>query len=200
MFKLEKVSRSSAIFDYDKLDWINRQHIKILPSREKAEYAFPHLKEAGMMPEEMTPLHWDWLRKAVEAFADKIDRFADLPAYMSTLFEFSPSVMENDAREILRERCSLEVIRSFAEKIQRVKNFDYETFIVMTQAIKEDTGCKGKELYHPLRVALTAKTSGLELDKFIPLVEEGAGLDFPKSIPSCAQRISETLAFIDRKT
>lgn len=200
LFRLEKVSRSSAIFDYDKLDWINHQHIKMLPSREKAEYAFPHLKDAGLMPEEMSPLHWEWLRRAVEAFADKIDRFAEIPACFSTLFEFSPSGMGNDAREILKQRCSLEVIRSFAGKIQGVEKLDYETFGVIAQAIKKDTGCKGKELYHPLRVALTAKTSGLELDKFIPLVEEGATLDFPKPIPSCAQRISETLTFIDRKT
>jgi nondiscriminating glutamyl-tRNA synthetase len=36
LFRLDKVSRSSAIFDYDKLAWINRQHIKALPSRTKA--------------------------------------------------------------------------------------------------------------------------------------------------------------------
>lgn len=197
LFRLEKVSRSSAIFDYDKLAWINRQHIKTLPSRKKAEYAFPHLKDAGLLPEKMSPGHWVWLEQAVEAFAEKVDRFSQLPSYFSSLFEFSLASMDDDAKGIMKERCSLEVIRSFSDKIARVKNFNYEAFGHIAKKIKEDTGCKGKNLYHPLRVALTAKTSGLELDKFIPLVEEGAKLTFPKPIKSCAQRVSETLAYID---
>jgi glutamyl/glutaminyl-tRNA synthetase len=89
------------------------------------------------------------------------------------------------------------VIRSFSDEIARVENFDYEAFGLMAKKIKEDTGCKGKELYHPLRVALTSKTSGLELNKFIPIVEEGAKLAFPIPIKSCAQRVSETLSYID---
>jgi nondiscriminating glutamyl-tRNA synthetase len=197
LFRLEKVSRSSAIFDYDKLAWINRQHIKTLSPRKKAEYAFAHLRDARLLPEEMSPGHWAWLEHAVEAFADKVDRFSQLPSFFSSLFEFSLSSMDNDAKEILKERCSLAVIRSFSDKIARVENFDYEEFGLMAKEIKEDTGCKGKDLYHPLRVALTAKTSGLELDKFIPIVEEGAKLAFPTPIKSCKQRVCETLAYID---
>jgi glutamyl-tRNA synthetase len=198
LFRLEKVSRSSAIFDYVKLAWINRQHIKALPSHRKAEYAFSYLKDAGLLPEEISPDHWIWLEHAVEAFADKIDRFSQLPFHLSFLFEFSLSSMADDAKEILKERCSKEVIRSFSEKMARLESFDYELFSQLTKEIKEDTGCKGKDLYHPLRVALTAQTSGLELDKFIPLVEEGARLAFPTPIKSCAQRASETLIYIDQ--
>jgi hypothetical protein len=67
----------------------------------------------------------------------------------------------------------------------------------MAKEIKEETECKGKDLYHPLRVALTAQTSGLELDTFIPLVEEGAKLALPKPIKNCRQRASETLNYLD---
>jgi glutamyl/glutaminyl-tRNA synthetase len=198
LFRLDKVSRSSAIFDYDKLAWVNRQHIKALPSRQKAEHAFSYLKDAGLLPEEMSSDHWTWLEHAVEAFADKIDRFSQLPLCLSSLFEFSLSSMADDAEEILRERCSKEVIRSFSEKMARLESFDYEVFGQLAKEIKEETGCKGKDLYHPLRVSLTAQPSGLELDKFIPLVEEGARLAFPTAIKSCAQRVSETLVYIDQ--
>jgi len=197
LFRLEKVSRSSSIFDYDKLAWINRQHIKTLPPRKKAEYAFPHLEGTGLLPEEMSPDHWVWLEQAVEAFSEKVDRFSQLPSFFAGMFEFSLATMDDEAKGILQERCSLEVIRSFSDKITRVENFNYEAFGQIAKEIKEDTGCKGKDLYHPLRVALTAKTSGLELDKFIPIVEEGAKLVFPTPIKSCAQRVSEILAYIN---
>ena len=146
----------------------------------------------------MSPAHWLWLDHAVEAFAEKIDRFSQLPILFSSLFEFSLSRLDDDAKAILEGRCSNDVIRGFSEKIARVETFDYGEFGRMAKEIKEDTGCKGKELYHPLRVALTAEVSGLELDKFIPLVEEGAQLALPKPIKSCAQRAFETLDYIDR--
>ncbi|MGD8537868.1 MAG: glutamate--tRNA ligase [Candidatus Aminicenantes bacterium] len=198
LFRLERVSRSSAIFDYDKLAWISRQHIKTLPSRRKAELAFSHLKATGWLPEKMSPDHWTWLEHAVEAFAEKIDRFSRLPLLLSPVFEFSLSHADDGAKEILKERCSEEVIRSFSEKIASVESFDYEVFGQMAKEIKADTGCKGKDLYHPLRVALTAQSSGLELDKFIPIVEEGTRLEFPNPIKSCEQRALETLTSIDQ--
>ncbi len=74
--------------------------------------------------------------------------------------------------------------------------FSYADFVTITAEIKKTTGAKGKDLYHPLRVALTARASGLELDKFIPLVEEGARLEFPKRIKNCASRVAEVIEYL----
>ena len=67
----------------------------------------------------------------------------------------------------------------------------------MAKEIREETGCKGKDLYHPLRIVLTAKGSGLDLDKFIPLVEEGAKQNFPAPVKNCSQRVSEALKLLE---
>jgi len=72
LFDLTRVSRSSAIFDYDKLYWINRQHIKQLSSQEKARLAYPYLKKARLLPEKMTAAHWRWLEKAVESMVEGV--------------------------------------------------------------------------------------------------------------------------------
>lgn len=47
-----------------------------------------------------------------------------------------------------------------------------------------------------LRVALTARASGLELAKFIPLVEEGEKLEFLLPLKNCSQRVTEVLDFL----
>ncbi|MBN1225237.1 MAG: glutamate--tRNA ligase [Candidatus Aminicenantes bacterium] len=197
LFHLQKVSRSSAIFDYDKLHWMNRQHIKKLTAHGKAEIAYPYLREAGYLPDDMPEAHWRWLEAAVEAFAEKVDRFADLPPHFALFFDFTPSHLEADVLDVLETACFAKVVRSFSDKLSGIEAFSYEIFASAAQEIKKETGCKGKDLYHPLRVALTAKTSGLELDKFIPLVEAGAKLVFPKPIKNCAQRVSEFLALLD---
>ncbi len=197
LFDLKKVSRSSAIFDYDKLNWINRQYIKELAPRQKAELAFPHLQKAEFLPEKMSDVQWEWLEKMVEMLAERIDRFSDIPQEAEVLFEFSPLEMEDDLKKELKTECAPRVIRLFAEKISKVKEFDYDKFAAMAREIRDETGCKGKDLFHPLRIVLTARGSGLDLDKFIPLVEEGAEQNFPTPVKNCSQRVSEALKILE---
>ena len=53
--------------------------------------------------------------------------------------------------------------------------------------IKAATGIKGKELFHPVRIALTGAHSGREFDKLLPLIEDGAALGL--GIPSVSERV-----------
>jgi nondiscriminating glutamyl-tRNA synthetase len=198
LFDLKKVSRAAAIFDYEKLNWINRQHIKRLGSKEKAKIAYPYLKDYGIVPdrEQMTAAHWTWLESAVEILAEGMDKFGELPPKFALFFDFSPAEMDEETKVLLQEEQAKDVVRLFGEKIALVREFDYAHFSAITVEIRKETGAKGKNLYHPLRVALTAKASGLELDKFIPLVEAGARLEFPKRIKNCAERVAEILAYL----
>ncbi|MFC2160315.1 glutamate--tRNA ligase [Acidobacteriota bacterium] len=195
-FILKNVNRSAAIFDYDKLHWLNRQHTKFLSSREKSEKAFPYLDAADYLPKIMSDESWTWLGEAVEDLIEGADRFSDLPAKFSPFFDFDLTKLDTAAKEILASECGRKVVTLFASKITDTDPFNYEVFASFVQEIKEESGCKGKDLFHPLRIALTARLSGLKLDRFIPLVEEGARLSFPKPIKNCIQRVSETLDFM----
>ncbi|UCE42456.1 MAG: glutamate--tRNA ligase [Candidatus Aminicenantes bacterium] len=199
LFDLKKVSRSAAIFDYDKLYWINRQHTKTLSVRQMAEMAFPHMKSAELLPDIMTEAHWDWLEKVMEVFIERVDRFADFPLQVDSLFRYSPVEMDEETKKEMEGDCASRVVSLFGQKIANIEHFDYAQFVTITQEIKQDTGCKGKDLYHPLRIALTTRSSGLDLDKFIPLVEEGARLDLPRSLKNCCQRIYEMLGYLQQR-
>ena len=145
----------------------------------------------------MSETQWEWLEKAVEELAERIDRFSDIPQEAAVLFEFSPLDMKQEINKESNLECAVNVIRLFGKKIATVKDFDYSTFAEMAKEIREETGCKGKDLFHPLRIVLTAKGSGLDLDKFIPLVEEGAKQNFPVPVKNCAQRVSEALKMLE---
>jgi glutamyl-tRNA synthetase len=196
LFDLRKVSRSAAIFDYEKLYWLNRQHLKRLAPEEKARKAYPFLLEAGLLPDRMTAEHWAWLEKALAALLETIDRLDQLPERFSLFFSFSPEHMDNEARAILAEDLGLKVALLFCQKIQEFDHFNLEEFSQIVTEIKKETGAKGKSLYQPIRVALTARGSGLELDRLIPLVEEGAQLSFPHPVLNCRERGRRMLAFL----
>jgi glutamyl/glutaminyl-tRNA synthetase len=63
-----------------------------------------------------------------------------------------------------------------------------ELFKAWMNEIKAATGVKGKELFHPVRIALTGSHSGPEFDKLLPLIEDGAALGLA---PGVRQRIEQ---------
>jgi nondiscriminating glutamyl-tRNA synthetase len=60
--------------------------------------------------------------------------------------------------------------------------------------IQSQTGTKGKELFHPVRIALIGSHSGPEFDKLIPLLEEGSTLSLPRHVKSVRERVEEFMA------
>jgi len=104
--------------------------------------------------------------------------------------------MEAAAKEILTSECGRKVVSLLGTKIAQAEQFSYDIFASFAREIKDETGCKGKDLFHPLRIALTARLSGLKLDRFIPLIEKGSRLSFPKPIKNCTQRVSDILDFM----
>ena len=56
--------------------------------------------------------------------------------------------------------------------------------------VKVETGIKGKDLFHPVRIILTGTHSGPEFDKLIPLLEEGSQLSLPTHVASVKERVA----------
>jgi glutamyl-tRNA synthetase/nondiscriminating glutamyl-tRNA synthetase len=60
--------------------------------------------------------------------------------------------------------------------------------------VKSATGVKGKDLFHPVRIAITGAHSGPEFDKLVPLIEAGNALSLPTAVLSVRQRVEGFLA------
>ncbi len=82
------------------------------------------------------------------------------------------------------------MIQALGEEIDQQGRLNFNDFAAIVQRVRQKTGLKGRALFHPIRVALTGQTSGLELDKFIPLIEEGATLSWPRPMLSCQARLN----------
>jgi len=66
-----------------------------------------------------------------------------------------------------------------------------ERFKQIVNEVKAETGAKGKELFHPIRIVITGSHSGPEFDKLIPILEEGSHLPLPKHVLSVKERVEE---------
>ena len=68
------------------------------------------------------------------------------------------------------------VVAAFARGSGRAGPLDREAFRAAAPRARERTGLKGRALFHPIRVALTAAESGPELDLAVPAIDRGAAL------------------------
>ncbi|MGC2503292.1 MAG: glutamate--tRNA ligase, partial [Silvibacterium sp.] len=93
---------------------------------------------------------------------------------------------------VLATEIAQKVLSAFAGRVSgALDGVSPEQFKVWMNGIKAETGAKGKDLFHPVRIALTGAHSGPEFDKLIPVVEAGSRLDLPAHVLSVRERVEQ---------
>jgi len=207
-FSLERVTPSPAVFDMEKLYWLNRHYIKQLGmtvsvglsakaevSPGIASQSLPYFINRGLMSKDSDSLTLDWYSKIIHLLAPSVDRLDQLPERASPIFNYDAkaALTAPDNAETLAWPNTDAVLARFIGKIMEdglaaEKNLTAEQFKIIVNAVKAETGAKGKELFHPIRIVITGSHSGPEFDKLIPLLEEGSRLALPKHVPSVRER------------
>lgn len=196
-FKLERVTPSPAVFDFEKLHWMNRHYLKQRLEKDPEsliELAWPYFENAGLMPrrQEADAAAAAWFRKLLALFLPAADRLDELPARAKFLYGFDAGQAKADPENatVLVTDSATRVLVDLRIKVTAHEgSVSAEQFKSWMNQIKSTTGAKGKELFHPVRIAITGSHSGPEFDKLIPLIEEGSQLALPHRIPSVRERV-----------
>jgi nondiscriminating glutamyl-tRNA synthetase len=208
-FSLQRVTPSPAVFDMEKLYWLNRHYIKASPPERIEKLAQPYFSQ---LVGEIFPTHekketaessvvsdsGKWLASVVQLLAPSVDRLDQLPEKTSLIFNYDAkaALSSPDNAEVLAWPNTDAVLARFAYKIledesAREGKLTPEQFKKIVNEVKAETGTKGKELFHPIRIVVTGSHSGPEFDKLIPILEEGSHLPLPKPVLNVHQRVSQ---------
>lgn len=173
-FRLEDVGRSASVFDEEKLAWVNRHYLKRADPGRLARLVVPYLQRAGWL-REATAQDLEFLTRVVPAVAASVDRLDQVPARLAFLFEYS-AARALECPDIRSEAESArDVLAALADELAASPPLlNREAFRALAARVRQRTGQKGKALLHPMRVALTGKSEGLELDVAVPAIEQGA--------------------------
>jgi glutamyl-tRNA synthetase/nondiscriminating glutamyl-tRNA synthetase len=192
-FSLDHITRSPAVFDNDKLYWLNRHYMKECPPRRLAKLAAPFLERAGRIKAPIAPEAWPWIERLLDAVLKNISLLSELPEATLIIFEYDAgrAVATPEFQELLASPPAVQVLKAFIPRVLAENTLTYERFREITRAVQKETGKKGKDLFHPVRMAVTGASSGPELEKLIPLYEEGAKLSLGQNVKSVAQRLRE---------
>jgi glutamyl-tRNA synthetase len=179
-FSLADVGHSASVFDEEKLAWVNRHYLKQADPARLAALAVPYLERAGYVRTPVRPDGLAYLASVTPVFSSSIDRLDQLPQRLSQLFEFSPAsaLSSPDIRSEVETAPAREVVVALADELaESPRLIDRQTFRGIADRVKRKTGQKGRALFHPIRIALTAAADGPELDLLVPAMDRGADLD-----------------------
>ena len=191
-FSLDDVGLSAGVFDEEKLAWVNRHYLKAADPLRLARLSLPYFAAAGI---QLVPDAdgLAYLASALPIASGSVDRLDQVPARLAVLFAFSADSALEDA--LIRSEMTTDgaraVVGSLAEELAGAPRLDRERFRSVANAVKVRTGQKAKALFHPIRVALTGRAEGPELDLAVPAIDRGAELPSSAGIPpiiGCRER------------
>jgi nondiscriminating glutamyl-tRNA synthetase len=169
-FSLDRVSKNPAIFDIDKLNYINSQHIKLKSLDELTQMCIPYFVEAGYIKEDEAQSKFEWLKKIVKSVYEGLDYLSQIKDRVDIFFNNEVKIEEDEAKEVLKWEHVKDLINVFENKITQLNDLSPEAIKLLFKEIQKETGYKGKNLFMPIRVVLTGKTHGPELVEIIEIV------------------------------
>jgi len=169
-FSLERASKSGAVFDEDKLRWLNAIYIRSLSTDDLIKRLQPFLREAGYQPETADP---QWFNNVIETVKDELTTLADIDGHIDLFFD-ERYEMTPDAKQLLDSENARNVIRSFGEYLADAAGSPQEIYVAAIKHARGKSGVKGRDLFMPVRAALTGKIKGPELDKVFAILGKAA--------------------------
>ena len=192
-FSLERVTPAAAIFDMAKLYWLNRHYLKLCPPPRVRELSLPFFIKAGFLPSDANKALLAWFDHVLSLVLASVDRLEQLPERARFIFEYDPAAALASLQnaEVLHGEKTGAVLDSFTQRARSLGDaaMTPEIFKELVNQVKAETGARGKELFHPLRILVTGSHSGPEFDKLVPILETGSQLAGEKRILNLRERV-----------
>lgn len=170
IFDEKRLSKSSAFFDKKKLEWINNQYMKEKDSETVFEMTIPHMVKAGLLPESPSEAELSWARDLVALYQEQMSYAGEIVP-LSELFFREHLDFSDEAKEVLNGEQVPTVMTELIKQFESLEPFDEPAEIKKSiKAVQKETGVKGKQLFMPIRVAVTGQTHGPELPNTIALL------------------------------
>jgi glutamyl-tRNA synthetase/nondiscriminating glutamyl-tRNA synthetase len=196
-FTLERVTPSPAIFDFHKLHWLNRHYLKLAEPDRVLQLARPYFVAQHWLPDPRGAEVDAWFLQLLALFVPAVDQLDQLPEKARFIFAVDPvaALANEENAAVFTSPSARAVLEAFAARIVALTApVTAEAFKAVMNEVKAATGAKGKDLFHPVRIALTGAHSGPEFDKLVPLIEAGSALVLPTRVVSVRQRVESFLA------
>lgn len=160
-FTVERCGKSPAIFDPNKLVWMNGEYIRKMPIPELVDRAMPFIQKAGFLNGKEVERRAE-IEAAVALEHEKIKHLTDVPGLIDFFFKdvvYDPASVE----KVLKKPDVVEVLKGAAQAFEVLPVFNAAATEEAAKAVAAARGIKNAAVYHPVRVSVSGRTQGPSL-------------------------------------
>jgi glutamyl-tRNA synthetase len=157
-FSLERISKNPAIFDFDKLEWMNGAYIRDMPVDDLARRMMPWLAEAGLTTEDDLAARPEWYRSIVPLVSERARKMADIPPMVAFLFGEAVTIDPAAADKALATDDARRSLQAAHEALGAIAAWDHDTIEQTLRDLAVTLEVKPKVVFQAIRVAVTGST------------------------------------------
>jgi len=163
-FSLERVGKSGAVFNVDKLNWLNQQHIKLKSNEELARLIKPYVQK-----EEWKNIEEQYLLKVIGLMKERLTFPQDF-IEMSRYFFLDPGAFDEAGFKKNWEPESGDRLKLLADRLDVLHEYSHVSIEAALRQLSEELLIKPSKLIHATRLALSGKTIGPGLFEIMELL------------------------------
>lgn len=167
LFDLEQVNKSGAIFDIEKLTWLNGQWLRQLPRETLLERLAPWFEKQGTPTSDFDR---EWLLAVIGLVQEKCRLLPEILEQADFLLQSALKPDTEQTEKAFALASAPEVLESFAAAFESLNSWDIESLHSVFEQQKSQLPYKMKEIMWPLRAALTGRTAGADLQQSLFLL------------------------------
>lgn len=188
-FSLDKVSKNAAIYDTNKLSWINGQYLTLLDADTITRRAIPYMIESGLISEKDVKDNYEYIKEVVSLVKEKVRL---LPEIASASEYFFKEVNEYDPKGVKKRFLKdnvVDVLEEGKKALEQLEEFDIENTEKVYREVIDRLGIKSGDLIHPTRLAISGRTVTPGLFEVMALLGKEV----------CIRRIDKAIKYIKKQ-
>ncbi len=168
-FDPSRLSSSPSMFEIKKLQFINSYYIKHLDDKAYFKFITPYIQKV----KGLNKLDNSTLLEYSLIFKNEIIKGEDITSFLNQIINYEENVISKEEKDLLKNSSSKLVIKSIKEKISSFnEDFDKDNVNLLFKEVQKETSLKGKDLYMPIRLALTNMSHGVEMYNIFKILKK----------------------------
>jgi glutamyl-tRNA synthetase len=169
-FSLERISKNPAIFDFEKLEWMNGVYLRELPPAELAKRVFPLLEQAGLAPAGDLEARTGWYVALAHLVGERLKRTTDIVPMVGYLFSDGVEIDPAAAEKVLGTEEAPRALAAAQTALAQVGEWTPEAIDETLRSLAESLQMKPKVVFQTVRVAVSGSMVSLPLFESLALI------------------------------
>jgi glutamyl-tRNA synthetase len=189
-FSLERINKSNAVFDMEKLTWMNGEYIRQTDDYKLVDLIRPYLVESGLVTQLFINTRWDFMMKFVGMMKERCKLLTDFGEQGGYFFKDDFDYEEKASGKHFADPQVAGMLQEWHDILTAVEPFTTEKIEQALRGYADKLAIKPAAVIHPTRLSLSGISKGPSLFHMMELLGREA----------CLKRLNRAIEFIKAKT